>query len=1011
MVTSNTELTQFAYRLGWTLVHSLWQGAVVAMMLGIALAVLRRPSPQARYLASLAAMATILAAAGVTFRLTAPAIDTRLPSNTGPITVAVPITSHAQSPRSVTPGTVIQFGREPIPASSPRPLLERARGRLEPVLPWLTIAWAAGVLTLGLWHGGGWVAAQRLRVVGVSPPGEELLRIVRQLSVRLSLRRPASVALSALAQTPMAIGWLRPMVLLPAAILTGLTPAQLEGILAHELAHIRRRDYLVNLFQVLAETLLFYHPAVWWISRRVRLEREQCCDEIAVRACGDRCLYAESLAAVEEIRFSMTRAFALSAAGAGRGQMLARVKHILGLDEGPARPATARAFAGGVLVVLLLTAVTVGLLRAATAPATATAPQPTTRGVATAPAGSPRPTVLLVTRGNYFLERTFDRDGGVVTIAPEEFDTYTRAHWLAGTIIVFDRWAPNAPPPVPAMYVDAVPPGSGLNAEHDAAGHSLEIKNVDDVGWSASDPILKGMPLDHALFVAEAMKLHVPGDWRTLASSKRGNLIVAHDASGERQVVLAFDVLQSNWPFQSSFPRFMHRAMGWLRNEELPKETAGSSPTATPSKATPRLQFRVEAKPDESGDTVELKDHSGQSYRFRKENVLSESDVKGAHEQRAQNGRLAVDLEFTDAGAAKLLAVTSANLNRRLAIVFDGRVLSMPVIRSAISHSAMIDGGSDGMTPEQAKAICDAVESARRPAAGSPATSPATAPATQHASGLTADCVLSGVIDGKRRVLASPSFNVSPGSTIWFAYTGKPPVIIGKPADKDDIGVEVRVEAQPGDRARIFCLLQPRGAAGDANGYLENEAVRTAHAQNLLATQSRLNEAKEMLAEAQRDLDRRRIGLSGFQPYTLEEICRVDPTMLAKVNARNEQQTTYDYLVTKYGTNYPQTKEALQLLQLRQRDIEQSAKRFNEEFFIQPRSDGGPGRPISKDLSKLRAIVANDQKQLDAETAMLNKLTHTGGSETDQIVKLGEPVAVELADGTRLEVSVAAQKP
>lgn len=1009
MVTSNTELTQFAYRLGWTLVHSLWQGAVVAMMLGVALAVLRRRSAQSRYLASLVALATILAAAGVTFRLTAPAVETGLPSDTNPTAVASPVTSHAQALRYAAADIVTNADREPIPVSSPRPLLDRARGRLEPMLPWLAFAWAAGVLTLGLWHGGGWVAARRFRVVGVSPPGDELLRIVGRLSDRLGLRTPVSVALSAVAQTPMALGWLRPMVLLPAAIVTGLTPAQLEGILAHELAHIRRHDYLVNLFQVLAETLLFYHPAVWWISRRVRLEREQCCDDVAVRACGDRCAYAESLAAMEELRFGATPAIALAAAGGGRGQMLARVKHILGIDDRPARPAAARAFAGGVLVVLLLTTVTVGLLRGESGAAATNSPQPNPRGTATAPAASTRPSIVLVTRGNYFLQRTFDRDGGAVTIAPEDFDTYTRKHWLAGAITVFDRWAPKSAPSAPAMYVDAIPPGSGLTAEQDGAGNPVEVKDWDHIGWSGQDPILTGMPSGNTLFVAQAMKLHVGADWRTLASNATGSLVVAHEAGGSRQIVIAFDVLQSNWPFQSSFPMFMHHAIGWLGNEDAVKEPAGlAAPATTSSKATPRLQFRVEAKPDESGDTIELKDHSGNSYRFRKEIVLSEADVKGAHEQRAQNGRLTVDLEFTDAVAAKLLAVTSANLNRRLAIVFDGRVLSMPVIRSAISHSAMIDGGSDGMTPEQAKAICDAVEAARQADAGSPAT----VPATQRASSFRADCILSGLIDGKRKVLASPSFNVAPGSTIWFAYAGKPPVIIGKPAENGEIGVELRAEAEPGGRARIFCLLQPPGSAGNPNGLQENEAVLRAHVQNLLTTQRWLNEAKEMLEEAQRDLDRRRIGLSGFQPYTLEEICRVDPTLLAKVTARNEHQTTYDYLVTKYGSNYPQTKEALQLLQIRQRDIEQSVKRFNDEFFIQPRTDGGPGRPISKDLSRLQAVVAGYQKKCDDETAIIKKLTHTaGGSETDQIVRLGEPVAVELADGTRLEVSVSSQKP
>ena len=94
-------------------------------------------------------------------------------------------------------------------------------------------------------------------------------------------------------EVPTVIGWLRPVVLMPASALSGMGPQQLEAILAHELAHIRRHDYLVNLLQTVVETLLFYHPAVWWLSGRIRVERENCCDDLAVSLCGDPYAYAE----------------------------------------------------------------------------------------------------------------------------------------------------------------------------------------------------------------------------------------------------------------------------------------------------------------------------------------------------------------------------------------------------------------------------------------------------------------------------------------------------------------------------------------------------------------------------------------------------------------------------------------------------------------------------------------------------------------------------------------------
>jgi polysaccharide biosynthesis transport protein len=156
--------------------------------------------------------------------------------------------------------------------------------------------------------------------------------------------------------------------------------------------------------------------------------------------------------------------------------------------------------------------------------------------------------------------------------------------------------------------------------------------------------------------------------------------------------------------------------------------------------------------------------------------------------------------------------------------------------------------------------------------------------------------------------------------------------------------------------------------------YGDDTALLTAHQQRLMDLQRSLNESKQMLDDAQKDLGRRRLGLAGFRPYTLQEICRVDPTLLAKVTACNEQQIMYDSLITRYGTNYPQAKESLQFLQIRQRDVEDSVKQFNDQFFIQERSDGGPGRPISKNLSKLQSVVDNDQKLYNDELAKIKEV-------------------------------------
>jgi beta-lactamase regulating signal transducer with metallopeptidase domain len=350
-----------AYRLGWALIHSLWLGTVVVPGLWVVLATLRRRSPQMRYVASACAMALLLVSTVVTFGIVAPPISFRpevlagqpLPGESVEPTLAVmnPPQLGLAGPAANPTARVL-----PPPAAPPgnsaasigRPSFASIALRLRPMMPWVVGGWAGGVLALSVWNIGGWVAAQRLKVLGTRPVTPSVTIIVEKLARRLRLSKPVRVLQSLLAETPVVIGWLRPVVLLPTSVLTGLTPEQLEAVLAHELAHIRRYDYLVNLFQVAIETLLFYHPAVWWMSRRIRLEREQCCDDVAVLVCGDCSAYVESLAALEEVRLSAS--LALAAGGAGRSQLLVRIQRLLRLQDDPPRPAAGAMIAGGLLL-------------------------------------------------------------------------------------------------------------------------------------------------------------------------------------------------------------------------------------------------------------------------------------------------------------------------------------------------------------------------------------------------------------------------------------------------------------------------------------------------------------------------------------------------------------------------------------------------------------------------------------------------------------------------------------
>lgn len=261
-------------------------------------------------------------------------------------------------------------------------------------MPWLVGLWLAGVAGMSLWHAGGWIALQRLKSLAARPAGADILARLTQLKGRLAITRPVRIAESAIVKAPIVAGWLYPVILLPAAVATGLSSAQLEAILAHELAHIRRHDYLANMLQVVIETLMFYHPAIWWLSRRVRIEREHCCDDIAVAVCGNRIDYAEALTNVAEMRLAGA---ALAAGGANKQELLARIGRLLGA---PGLERTPRAgLLAGVLIPVTLAVIAIGMIL----PARAEGPnlitpqeKPTTRSISrvvqptSAPADAPQ---------------------------------------------------------------------------------------------------------------------------------------------------------------------------------------------------------------------------------------------------------------------------------------------------------------------------------------------------------------------------------------------------------------------------------------------------------------------------------------------------------------------------------------------------------------------------------------------------------------------------------------------
>ena len=321
--------SQNAERLGWTVIHSLWQGAIAAMALGVALRLLRHRSAAARHGVCLVAMLTMLAAAVVTALLIPPqTVPVHLPRVAPETYATMPPSAAEVSESGSTSSNLAPFPDDHGLAhvSGAMQSMEIAkpwRERLTPLLPWIAGAWLLGVLVLSLRHCGGLWRLRALRRRAVTMGGETH-RIFVRLCERFCPDRVVRLLESAEMLAPMLTGILKPIVLLPARVVTGLSAAEIEAILAHELAHLVRHDAWSNLAQVVIETLFFYHPAVWWIGRCARRERENAADDLALEVCADRRVYAGALAHLAEMHLNQQAA--LAATG---GSLLARIQRIV----------------------------------------------------------------------------------------------------------------------------------------------------------------------------------------------------------------------------------------------------------------------------------------------------------------------------------------------------------------------------------------------------------------------------------------------------------------------------------------------------------------------------------------------------------------------------------------------------------------------------------------------------------------------------------------------------------
>jgi beta-lactamase regulating signal transducer with metallopeptidase domain len=300
---------------GWALLHFLWQGTALAALAAAAMGLCRRAA--SRYVVAVTALALMLAAPVATFYFFSQG------HSTGADTAKSSPPAAATFP--IARGSAAVAGSISSSPSSPSYLSSAIAPSLN-LLPWLVEAWLLGVAFFSLRSAGGFLLLERERRRQSTAVNDQILEICYTLQERLGINRVIAYCECKWLQAPAVIGWFRPIVFLPATALTGLSQDQLQAVIAHELAHIRRFDPFVNVFQVGVETLLFYHPAVWWLNKKIRSEREHCCDDVAVSLCGNPVEYARALTLMESWRSAPSFAMA-----ANRGPLKERIVRVLGL--------------------------------------------------------------------------------------------------------------------------------------------------------------------------------------------------------------------------------------------------------------------------------------------------------------------------------------------------------------------------------------------------------------------------------------------------------------------------------------------------------------------------------------------------------------------------------------------------------------------------------------------------------------------------------------------------------
>ncbi|QMU30763.1 M56 family metallopeptidase [Adhaeribacter radiodurans] len=338
--------------LGWTILHSLWQGALIAVTLSVLMILLHRHSARVRYAVAITALFSTLAIAGITFIRTYQQVQQ-------PVTVTIPTQKVTQplvnNPADKTTSAITNSNPGSAKSVLRGAILVNFKYYFSKHLPVVVLIWLLGMLTMLLKFLGGLAYVQRLKHYKTYALGTTWNTRLANMAQSLRVNQPVQLFESALVKTPLVIGYLKPIILLPFGTIASLSPDQVEAILAHELAHIYRKDYLLNMLQTLIEILFFFNPAIWWMSDYVRVERENCCDDQAIALCGNPLVYARALANLETIAVKAPR---LTLAFAGKdGSLLGRIKRLV--QQPSRRPTFSEGFLAACVLIVGLTLISV----------------------------------------------------------------------------------------------------------------------------------------------------------------------------------------------------------------------------------------------------------------------------------------------------------------------------------------------------------------------------------------------------------------------------------------------------------------------------------------------------------------------------------------------------------------------------------------------------------------------------------------------------------------------------